>query len=345
MEKLSSFFLTRCFQDLYNKAEGSDFTIVCEDVELPVHSFILSTRSTVLDRAVNGDFRESREKKLRIEGFKSSFVTEMVRFLYGFEVSGELEDPDELLALADMYQVEGLKQATIARMMNNINTENVFKIIRIVENNSKEFINCVKYVEENFELKKLLEDGILDEDPKLGLELFKRRPPPTQKFSSVVRALRKVGPTQMIEYTDKFLDWLMFTTNTDIMLTGIGLFVPHGSPDVTAEIFLQINDDEIDEEWHSLTENGLRKILLRQNKPETNVQRVNISPISVTAGKKNLLIVRIEGKGCSDRGFKPHKKITVDGLNNEGKFVTEVKFKFSSDNTSQIPEIYFIVNQ
>jgi len=70
MEKVSASFLAKCFQDLYTKAatEGSDFTVVCGDDELPVHSFILSTRSQVLDRSVNGDFRESREKKIRIEG-------------------------------------------------------------------------------------------------------------------------------------------------------------------------------------------------------------------------------------------------------------------------------------
>jgi len=347
MEKVSAFFMLKCFQDLYNKGEGSDFTIVCGDVELPVHSFILSTRSPVLDRSVNGDFRESREKKLRIEGFKSSSVTEMVRFLYGFEVSEELEDPEELLALADMYLVEGLKEAALTRIMDNINTENVFKIVRMVENNSKEFIDCVKFVEENFELKKLLEDGILDEDPRLGLELFKRRPP--QKFHSVVRIFGEVGTSQMIEYTDRFVDFLMFTTDTDIMLTGIGLFVHHSSPDLTAYLTLCINKDEIDEEGHILTENGLRNILLRNDKHGTNVQRVNISPILLTAGKKNQLFVRIEGTGCSDGGFKRHKKIMVDGLNKEGKFVTKVKFKFSkfrcNDLIGQIPEIYFTVNE
>merc|ERR1719347_1010683 len=148
MEKLSASFLAKCFQDLYAKAatEGTDFTIVCGDDELPVHSFILSTRSPVLDRSVNGDFRESREKKMRIEGFKSSSVKEMIKFLYGFELSEELEDPEELLALADMYEVEGLKQATTKRMMENMNTDNVFRIVEIFGNNSEEFSKCVKFV-------------------------------------------------------------------------------------------------------------------------------------------------------------------------------------------------------
>ena len=316
---------------------------MCGDDELPVHSFILSTRSPVLDRSVNGDFRESREKKIRIEGFKSSSVAEMIKFLYGFELSEELEDPEELLALADMYQVEGLKQATTKRMMENMNTDNVFKIVEIVGYSSEEFSTCVKFVEENFPLKTLKDDRVLDMCPRLGLELWRRT---STSLDSVVRTFKEVSKSQLVKYSDCFQDSVFFETSSDIMLTGIGVFVHYGSPDLklNTNIYRLNNFSSV---------SGVREVSISQcvttlsNKnPNTNIQRVDFDPIAVERGREYKVSVNISGQGWSDAGSGLCEQVIVDGLNDKGKFVKKVTFTFTDNSTShgQIPELYFNVN-
>ena len=153
MAKFSACSLAKSFQELFSKdcerrEGGADYTIECDELDIPVHSLVLSARSPVLHTAMHGSFRENREKIYRIKGFKSDSVKHIVRFLYGFEVTEEVEDPAELFRLGDMYEVEDLKHAASNLMGKNITGENVFTIIEIVEKNEADpiFLKCVAYV-------------------------------------------------------------------------------------------------------------------------------------------------------------------------------------------------------
>ena len=128
MANFSALCLAQSFQELYTKSRegegGTDFTVICNEVEIPVHSFVLCTRSSVFLTAINGHFKEKEEKKLKIDKFELNAVDEMIRFFYGFEISKELDNIEELLALADMYQIEDLKAAIVHRIPQTIKDTN-----------------------------------------------------------------------------------------------------------------------------------------------------------------------------------------------------------------------------
>merc|ERR1711862_788380 len=106
--------------------------------------------------------------------------------------------------------------------MENMNTDNVFKIVEIVGYSSEEFSTCVKFVEENFPLKTLKDDRVLDKYPRLGLELWRKT---STSLDSVVRTSKEVSKSQLVKYSKCFQDSVFFETSSDIMLTGIGMFV------------------------------------------------------------------------------------------------------------------------
>jgi len=267
----------------------------------------------------------------------------MIKFLYGFELSEELEDPEELLTLADMYQVEGLKQATTRMMTENMNTDNVFRIVEIVGKDSEEFSKCVKFVEENFPFKTLEEDGVLDMYPRLGLALWNRkRTSSAIILDSVVRTFTEVSTSQMIKYAGSYpyQDRVDFSTSSDIMLTGIGMFVHVDSPDLSIEIYIYA---AMYAASRYLT---LTPTRLSNKNPDTNIQRVDFKPFALLRGTKYQLSVNISGQGWSDGGLGRCGQVIVDGLTDKGKFVKKVTFTFTDNNLplGQIPELYFTVN-
>jgi len=181
MENFSACSLAKSFQELYMKdcergEGGADYTIECGDLEIPVHKFVLSARSSVLHTAMFGGFRENKKKKYRITDFKPDSVKCMVRFLYGFEVTKGVEDPEELLRLGDMYEVEGLKELAINLIEKNITQENVFTIIEIADTHKVDetFEKCVDFVKQNFSVRSLSEKGLLDKYPKLAIAYLKK---------------------------------------------------------------------------------------------------------------------------------------------------------------------------
>ena len=140
MLNISACSLAQSFQVLYIKhcedgLSGTDFSIVCDELEIPVHSLVLSARSIVLEKAIQRDFKDNKEKKLKIEGFKPDSVKEMVRFMYGFEVTAEVEDLEELMRLGDMYEMEDLQRAVFV-LMNNMEDDR--------KRNTKKLVNACR---------------------------------------------------------------------------------------------------------------------------------------------------------------------------------------------------------
>ena len=177
---ISASSLARSFQDLFEKGSsgegGTDFTVICKDMEIPVHSFVLSARSSVFQTAINGNFKEKKERRITINDFESKTVEEMIRFLYGFEIPEILENIEELLALADMYQLDDLKAATVLRMGQNIQKENVFNILEAAEKYSAEnaIDNCLDFITKNYTTQDLIGNGMLDKFPRMAVAMIKK---------------------------------------------------------------------------------------------------------------------------------------------------------------------------
>ena len=99
------------FGKLFNDKEFSDVEIKCDGEIFNCHQAILSTRSDVFRAMFQADMTESLTKKVNIEDIDSEVVRELLHFIYTGSVNENVlkEKARELLAAADMYQLDVLK--------------------------------------------------------------------------------------------------------------------------------------------------------------------------------------------------------------------------------------------
>ena len=153
---------------------NADFVLKYNDgSETKVHSLILIQASEVLAKMVTGDFKEKSEKIIQFPENNDATVALFVRFLYGFEMPKkevDVEVAKELLLMAELYELPGLKD-NVGFIMNDLLTkENVFDMW-IFSNTHKAGYSketCGKYIVTNFDRDNLIKTGKLVEIPDLA---------------------------------------------------------------------------------------------------------------------------------------------------------------------------------
>lgn len=107
-------FEEEIFADVTINAVGGDFK---------AQRTILS-RSPVFEKMLNNEtWREAKEGKLMVD-IKKEVLYELVRYLYCDEIPEVAQFGLDLLYAADKYDIPGLKQSSIAYLVNNINLQN-----------------------------------------------------------------------------------------------------------------------------------------------------------------------------------------------------------------------------
>ncbi|KAI8668585.1 hypothetical protein NCS57_00670100 [Fusarium keratoplasticum] len=101
-------------KDYYNTDTLSDAVVVCNGQEFKVHRVILSAHSKYFATALNGNWKESSEKKIEIKDFDASVVEAMLRFMYSFDYSNiygtsTMVYDAQVYQIADKYDVPALK--------------------------------------------------------------------------------------------------------------------------------------------------------------------------------------------------------------------------------------------
>ncbi|ODH53333.1 hypothetical protein GX48_00529 [Paracoccidioides brasiliensis] len=79
--------LTERVEQLEDVSERPDFTISAIDCEYNVHSRIICARSRFFEKAVNGNFAESRSKRIHLPEEEMDSLELLISILYGFEIS------------------------------------------------------------------------------------------------------------------------------------------------------------------------------------------------------------------------------------------------------------------
>eukprot|EP00090_Calanus_glacialis_P027450 TRINITY_DN43271_c0_g1_i1.p1 TRINITY_DN43271_c0_g1~~TRINITY_DN43271_c0_g1_i1.p1 ORF type:complete len:354 (+),score=98.92 TRINITY_DN43271_c0_g1_i1:142-1062(+) len=93
---------------LENADDYSDFTIICDGQTFPCHEVILRTRSSVFNKMLQQEMKESNTRTLTIEDASKSTVDAILEFIYTGESSKVVENMSEMLYLADKYDIHGL---------------------------------------------------------------------------------------------------------------------------------------------------------------------------------------------------------------------------------------------
>ncbi|XP_069823774.1 BTB/POZ domain-containing protein 8 isoform X2 [Dendropsophus ebraccatus] len=106
--------LGRDLLSLLQQSYATDVTIQVEETLFHVHRAILCARSSYFTAMFSGCWAEASQEVIRIQGVKEACMTVLLQSIYG----GILDlpknmDPGQVLSVADMYALEGLREVAL----------------------------------------------------------------------------------------------------------------------------------------------------------------------------------------------------------------------------------------
>ncbi|KAK5126242.1 hypothetical protein LTR85_010477 [Meristemomyces frigidus] len=102
---------------LCESGAGADVTIVCGGRSWKMHSFALTVQCEFFEKALNGRFRESHDKRIDLSEDDESALAAMLYYLYHGDYKEAISKPADLLSLvfhtgiyivANKYDIESL---------------------------------------------------------------------------------------------------------------------------------------------------------------------------------------------------------------------------------------------
>ncbi|XP_043287596.1 TD and POZ domain-containing protein 4-like [Venturia canescens] len=117
----------RSSETLYEKKTFSDVTFVFDDKELPAHKVVLALRSKVFEAMFLSDMKEKDTSTVEIVDTTAEIFEEFLKYLYTGELNDLKNKVEEMLLLADKYQVCELKDLCENFLLENISEGNVIK--------------------------------------------------------------------------------------------------------------------------------------------------------------------------------------------------------------------------
>lgn len=136
----------RPFDNLLNSAFFSDFSIVCNDREIPVHRVILYTFSPTFFKMLQDQMTISNSNKVIIDDIDGKVVSKILQYIY----TGQLEtlqgvNDKELLYGADKFEITNLKKKIINSISLQLNMKNVFETLQLADRYNEEVLmrNCI----------------------------------------------------------------------------------------------------------------------------------------------------------------------------------------------------------
>ncbi|XP_065357150.1 speckle-type POZ protein-like [Calliphora vicina] len=164
--------------DLHNLIQKKKFCDVIiktkDDKEIQAHKIVLAARSEVFAAMFEHKMKENEDNCVNIEDFDSDVCEEMLRYIYTGKVPKLDEMWDELLAVADKYNLNGLKTICEQKLTSDLSMENAAKklvlidrygfrklkdqTIQLLNENAKEFIKSAEFEELHRNFPNLLKE-------------------------------------------------------------------------------------------------------------------------------------------------------------------------------------------
>lgn len=126
----------------------SDFTIVCNDREIPVHRNVLHTASPVFATMFQAPMSEAENKEAVIDDIEGNVVLEVIRYIYTGNVKNLRLKAMDLLNAAEKYELFDLKQKCIDSLSLHLNVKNIFKSLILADRHNEEIFlrNCIGFI-------------------------------------------------------------------------------------------------------------------------------------------------------------------------------------------------------
>ena len=122
---------------------------------IPVHKAILTLRSPVFRAMFNNNMSESSSNQIQIPDFDATAIRRMVEFLYKDTFTDiddtSYEDFTSLLAIANKYEINSLKEASSGYLSKMITLDNIADMRNkaILYDSAILLNNCLQFIESN----------------------------------------------------------------------------------------------------------------------------------------------------------------------------------------------------
>jgi len=338
------FFLST--RKLYgNHVEGlTEFSVKLKSGSIiPVHTYILSSKSDVLATMINGDFKEKKEKCLKFPNYSDDAVKVFIKFLYGFELKKEdvkLDTVKELLLIGEMLFVKSLTDAASVTMKDYLTKENVFELWKFCNDiNAKDALKtCGEFVVKHFDRKTLHKNEKILKLPELLCWMLNYDGPNHESSTSTLRAC---GSRKLISFSQDTptLSSFSFSPDYDVDVSGVGISILPGS-EVSVEV--KIDQFVFKTEVYNHTDNECFPVMFKgvQTAKRWMPMKVNVSIIGTGAGVSCHLDVGLTKYNSG--GTKYKKEVTSRRISNLSPLSTTRKFcSIEIGGSCLIQEIYF----
>ena len=107
---------------------GKDVTMICRDGSIRAHRCILSVRSPVFQAMFESGMIEKGEGEVKIEEAEADVVRQLVKFMYKASIDDDFTRVEELLVLANKYQMVELVNLCANKISMTMSEENALDL-------------------------------------------------------------------------------------------------------------------------------------------------------------------------------------------------------------------------
>ena len=185
------------FEDMLRTRQLTDVVIEVQDKKFPAHKVVLAARSPVFLGMFENNLLEQQTNTIKIEDIEPRVFAEVLRFLYTDEVEKLDEMADKLLAAADKYILDLLKDKCEAYLSGQITLNSCCKMLILADRYSA------------LDLKKIALDFIRCKSVEVyktdGWKSFFQSAPP-QLLQNIFEICMTAGPSTAFNlFSDEFL--------------------------------------------------------------------------------------------------------------------------------------------
>ncbi|KAH0558171.1 hypothetical protein KQX54_014723 [Cotesia glomerata] len=169
--------MTNDYKDLFDTKMDADVTFIVGEKKFRAHKLVLMVRSPVFRAMLNSGMRENKEHGINIPDISPDMFNSLLEFMYTDRVADLDAVAEDLVEVADKYQVQTLKQVCLEELCMSVNIENAARMILLADRLNAEimFKYVTEYIRINAETVIQTEGYKLMEaaNPCLALMIFK----------------------------------------------------------------------------------------------------------------------------------------------------------------------------
>ncbi|KAH0545664.1 hypothetical protein KQX54_002168 [Cotesia glomerata] len=149
--KIETSLIANDIKELYRTKKGSDIVIKFEEREFKAHKVLLHARSSVFSAMLTQDNISSQISEISIPRVKADIFSKLLEFIYTDQVIHLDEFAQNLLEVAERYQVKALKHICEVSLSQFLSAENALRTLTVAKlgNSQKLADYVIKFININ----------------------------------------------------------------------------------------------------------------------------------------------------------------------------------------------------